>query len=360
MAMPLIRTFRDCATYSKTFAPYLPQLTAFPRDILASIPNLGALQQVYTSTNPIISGLAFSIALFPVFFGMSEVTGNYSQVDRVWGVLPTLYHIHYALWARLAGVPTQKVNAVLLFSLCWTTRLTFNYWRRGGYQAGSEDYRWKLIRDRIGRPAFLALNVVFTSSLQSVLLWSVTNPTYILLLTSRLSPALTPVDMAFTGMLLSLVGMTWLADQQQWDYHAAKHSYQETARVPSGWTRAQMERGFNTTGLWRYSRHPNFASEQSIWLTLYAWGCYSSGTLYNWTGFGVLSYLLIFAGSTPITEGTSSGKYPQYKVYQERVGRFIPKLFGKGWDEAEMEKRGNEVVAEAEGKGSGGKKQKAG
>jgi hypothetical protein len=22
------------------------------------------------------------------------------------------------------------------------TRLTFNYWRRGGYQVGSEDYRW--------------------------------------------------------------------------------------------------------------------------------------------------------------------------------------------------------------------------
>ena len=46
-------------------------------------------------------------------------------------------------------------------------------------------------------------------------------------------------------------------------------------------------------------------------------------------------YLLVFQGSTPITEWVTGSKYPEYKFYQQRVGRFLPAL-GKGWDEAEM------------------------
>ena len=66
--------------------------------------------------------------------------------------------------------------------------------------------------------------------------------------------------MFFARALIGLVVVEWFADGQQWNYHQAKHSYQKTAKVPAGWTRAQMERGFNTTGLWKYSRHPNFAA----------------------------------------------------------------------------------------------------
>lgn len=96
-----------------------------------------------------------------------------------------------------------------------------------------------------------------------------------------------------------------------------------------------MDRGFNTTGAWQYSRHPNFAAEQAVWVVFYQWGCFSSGTLWNWTVAGAISYLLVFAGSTPITEWISKKKYPEYQLYQERVGRFVPKLWGKRWDEAQ-------------------------
>lgn len=108
-----------------------------------------------------------------------------------------------------------------------------------------------------------------------------------------------------------------------------------------------MDRGFNTRGLWAYSRHPNFAAEQAIWLVLYQWGCLHSESLWNWSVGGVISYLLVFAGSTPITEWISSGKYAEYKVYQERVGKFVPALWGKGWSEQEMEKLGPSVREQA-------------
>jgi steroid 5-alpha reductase family enzyme len=168
VAMPIIKTLTDCASYSTTVEPYIPQLYALPEQILANIGDLEALKNIYASTNPIISGFAFSLALFPIFLVVSEVNRNWSQVDRVWSILPTLYHIHYAVWARMNGLETQRVDNVMAFSVLWSIRLTFNYWRRGGYQIGSEDYRWNLIKGWIGTPAFFILNILFTSSVQSV------------------------------------------------------------------------------------------------------------------------------------------------------------------------------------------------
>ena len=40
--------------------------------------------------------------------------------------------------------------------------------------------------------------------------------------------------------------------------------------------------------------------------------------------------MLLFQGSTWLTELISARKYPDYKEYQRRVGRFLPKLGGSG------------------------------
>lgn len=166
---------------------------------------------------------------------------------------------------------------------------------------------------------------------------AVTTPTYLLLLTSRLSPDMSTTEVVFARALIVLIVTEFIADNSQWNYHAAKAEYAKTAKPPTGYTRAQLDRGFNTTGMFKYSRHPNFAAEQAVWVTLYAWGAYATGEWANWTAAGMASYLGVFAGSTPLTEYISSGKYPEYKVYQQRVGKFLPWPFGKGWDEKEME-----------------------
>jgi steroid 5-alpha reductase family enzyme len=79
-----------------------------------------------------------------------------------------LFNLHYATWARLSGLETERVNTIFVFSLIWSARLTFNYWRKGGYEVGSEDYRWELIKKYIGSFAFLLLNVLFISTVQLV------------------------------------------------------------------------------------------------------------------------------------------------------------------------------------------------
>lgn len=150
-------------------------------------------------------------------------------------------------------------------------------------------------------------------------------------------------DLFFSRFLVVLVIFEYFADGQQWVYQNAKQAYLKSAKVPSGYTRAELERGFLTTGLWRYSRHPNFAAEQAIWLTLYQWACWECETFYNWTFVGAFGYLALFQASTWFTELITSGKYAEYEVYQQRVGKFVPKLVGSGWDEEWMEKEGPKI-----------------
>jgi steroid 5-alpha reductase family enzyme len=98
--------------------------------------------QLYIETNPLVTAAAVSIFLGAIFWVASEINRNYSQVDRAWSILPALYIGHLSLWARLAGEPHDRIDVVAMFATIWSMRLTYNYWRRGGYSIGSEDYRW--------------------------------------------------------------------------------------------------------------------------------------------------------------------------------------------------------------------------
>ena len=121
-AIPLIKSIPDCANYAKVVQPYLPQLYALPQQFFHSITNLEDLKLLYVSTNPLITGLAFSLALAPIFLVVSEINKNYSQVDRCWSILPTIYNIHYDVWAHMNGLPAYRLDNVVAFSTLWTVR----------------------------------------------------------------------------------------------------------------------------------------------------------------------------------------------------------------------------------------------
>lgn len=100
--------------------------------------------------------------------------------------------------------------------------------------------------------------------------------------------------------------------------------------MPENWKAEDLNRGFNTTGLWKYSRHPNFAAEQTIWFSLYAWSAITTNTTFSWASAGIINLMLIFAASTVLTEWITGSKYPEYKEYQRQVGKFFPLGF-KGY-----------------------------
>ncbi|KAK4224155.1 hypothetical protein QBC38DRAFT_26428 [Podospora fimiseda] len=325
MALPTtINTLEDCADWSKTVEPFLPQLYAFPSKLVDAVTDRDNLLNLYINTNPLISGFAISIILGAAFLVAAEINRNYSQVDRFWSLLPTFYIAHFDVWARLSGIPSQRLDALLLWSTIWSARLTFNYWRKGGYGIGHEDYRWEVIRRAIPKWAFHIFNWTFISFYQSALLYSIAAPAYIILLASRIEPEITSADIAYLSIELGLILIEYIADQQQWVYQSAKKQYQNSAKVPSGFQQAELDRGFITSGLWGRSRHPNFAAEQSIWFFLYQWSCYASKTLYSWAGVGPSLLILLFQGSTWFTEYITAGKYPEYRDYQRDVGMFVP------------------------------------
>ncbi|RMZ80230.1 hypothetical protein DV738_g2779, partial [Chaetothyriales sp. CBS 135597] len=297
MALPVVKSALECADFSVTVEPYLSQFQPLASTLWSSLSSLSALEQLYLDTNPLISSFAFSLALAPVFLTLSEINKNYSQVDRVWSILPSVYIIHYVVYAWAAGLDTVRIGAVALASTIWSIRLTYNYWRRGGYEVGSEDYRWYYVKDYAGPAGMFLFNILFISLSQSVLLWVVTCPAYVILNVQRLStagvlPAFTLADGVAFGAFVGFVALTAVADQQQWNYYNAREEYRKTGKVPAGYAQASLERGFNTTGLFAYSRKPNYAFEQS--------------------------------SSTWITELLSERKYPEYKQYRAQVGKFIP------------------------------------
>ena len=81
-------------------------------------------------------------------------------------------------------------------------------------------------------------------------------------------------------------------------------------------------KGFLTSGLYAYSRHPNYFAEVTMWWAFYLFGVAAGGAPLNWTLAGAVFLFLLFVppgASLDTTEALSSRKYPAYKEYQSTV-----------------------------------------
>lgn len=123
MAIPVLKSLEECADFSKTVEPYIAQFYELPQRLIASGGSPHDLLTLYKSTNPLVSGFAFSLFLGCVFLVVSEFNRNYSQVDRMWSLLPTIYNAHFAVWTHLNELPTQRVDLVLFWSVLWSVCL---------------------------------------------------------------------------------------------------------------------------------------------------------------------------------------------------------------------------------------------
>ena len=113
--------------------------------------------------------------------------------------------------------------------------------------------------------------------------------------------------------LACLVGET-IADQQQWNFQQWKKS------------QSAPRRQFVQSGLFRYSRHPNFFFEQAQWWVIFAFGAIAAGSVAQWTVVGAILLTLLFVGSTRFTESISLERYPEYSAYQGTTSAVIPWL----------------------------------
>jgi len=258
-------------------------------------------------------------------FIVGELTNNNSQVDKLWSVVPIIY-VWYMFY--LAYQHTHVINErMLLMSILvtlWGIRLTYNFARRGAYQwkfwAGEEDYRWEVLRKRPGfnnRFVWMIFDLFFICSYQNVLIFLFTLPILATLATN--ATALGIVDYLLAAMYIGFIVIEYIADQQQFDFQTEKHR-----RINNNEALGEYEKGFVSTGLWSVVRHPNYASEQSIWVVFYFFSVIATGEWLNWSVVGCVLLIILFKGSSDFSEDISANKYPEYKKYQASVPRFIP------------------------------------
>jgi len=238
----------------------------------------------------------------------SVITGDSSQVDRLWSIVPEIY-----LWifAGFAHLHNATLNTMAILGTLWGARLTFNFARKGGY-SGVEDYRWEILRNSMTGWQYQLFNIFFITIYQNFLLVLITLPAYYVYQHPTTNNGwLITFAILF---LLALIG-EFIADQQQWDFHKAKAA-------------GATDKRFCTTGLFTISRHPNFFFEQAQWWILYLMGAFTTAHYLNLSIVGAVLLTALFIGSTRFTEQISLSKYPEYREYQRSTAGILPWI---GW-----------------------------
>lgn len=253
-------------------------------------------------------------------FVLGEITNNNSQVDKLWSIVP----IFYTWYMTYLGGMNDRMILMSVLVTIWGIRLTYNFARRGAYKwkfwEGEEDYRWEELRKRPGfnnRFVWMLFDLFFICTYQNILIFLFTLP--ILSSLAENSNPLGIYDYLLAFLFLVFVVIEFVADQQQYDFQQEKHR-----RIRESIPLGEYEKGFVSTGLWSYVRHPNYASEQSIWVVFYAFSVLSTGEWIHWSIAGCVLLIILFKGSSDFSEDLSSKKYPEYKNYQKQVPRFIP------------------------------------
>jgi steroid 5-alpha reductase family enzyme len=258
-----------------------------------------------------------------VCFLVSEITSNYSQVDKLWSLMPVVYSL-----LTLAAFPSPRLLIMTSLVIIWGFRLSYNFSRKGGYNIlpwkGEEDYRWKIMRVNPalkGRIRFGLFNLFFISFYQHFLILLFSTP--LLMAAKYNNSSITLTDIIAASLMLLFIVIETVADNQQFRFRKLKRHTEAKEELLTG----VLKKGFITDGLWQFVRHPNFVSEQAIWISFYLFSVAASGKWINWTLAGSLLLVLLFMGSTALTERISSEKYPDYAAYQKEVPKFFPKLF---------------------------------
>jgi steroid 5-alpha reductase family enzyme len=260
--------------------------------------------------------LVILIAATGVSFLYGLFTRNYSTVDRLWSILPAVYVL---VWMKdFYENPRFIIGSILI--IAWAIRLSMNFARRGGYNFSfkkgftEEDYRWPVLKEKIpNRFLFELFNLVFISAFQLGLVFMITLPMYYVGLNNKPLNILDFIFFAFH--LVFLIGET-AADNQQYLYYTQRDSdkFKDSPR---------HQLGFNTFGLWKISRHPNYSLEMSQWLVvaLYAWNAVSG---FHWTTVGIAVLIALFVGSTGFAQSITRTKYPRYDEWCKASSAWMP------------------------------------
>ena len=225
-----------------------------------------------------------------------------SIVDISWGL-----GFMAIVWFAPASVPGGLAPRALLVALlvtAWGIRLSAHIlWRNWGR---GEDYRYRAWRDQAGstwwwRSYFKVFLV------QGAVMWVVAAPV-VAVLSRSAQPPLGWIDLLAVAVWAVGFGFETLGDMQLARFKAN----------PANKARLM------TAGVWRYTRHPNYFGDSTVW-----WGHYlvavASGAWWSVFSPTLMTYLLLRVSGVSMIERALRDTKPGYREYMESTSAFFPR-----------------------------------
>lgn len=250
-----------------------------------------------------LDGLIADLIATLVIFAASRIHRNSSFYDAYWSVLPPLLAFYWWVDAG-AGVDDARWWLMMAVMLAWSVRLTVN-WIYSFPGLHHEDWRYPLLRERAGRFGFgadlFAIHVFPTLQVFAGLI-----PVYVV--ATRAGEPFGALDVVAFVVGVGAVSIETIADLQMHRFVATKRPGQ-----------------IMDSGLWSWSRHPNYFGEFGVWFSfgLFGFAAYR-GAWWVFAGAAVMLALLLGA-SIPMMEQRSSQRRPEYRDVVDRVSRFVPR-----------------------------------
>lgn len=225
-----------------------------------------------------------------------------SIVDIWWGPGIAVLTVAAALGAGSDGAGPRRLITLAAVGL-WAGRLAWHIGRRNLGVKREEDVRYAAWRAKHGgRWWWRSLFQVFL--LQGVIAWVVALP--VMIAVSEPSSGMGVLDVVGAAVFLLGLGTEAVADRQ-----LARH-------IADPANKGRLL----DSGLWRYSRHPNYFGEALLWWGLGILGA-AAGAWWSLAGPLVITLFLRFGSGVPLTERRQSPK-PGWDEYAARTNAFVP------------------------------------
>jgi steroid 5-alpha reductase family enzyme len=228
----------------------------------------------------------------------SVLRRNVSIVDSLWSLMMLLCLLVYL---SAAGTGGPRSLPVLIMLAIWALRLSGYITMRNHGQP--EDRRYQAIR-RNNKPGFQFKSLYIVFLLQAVLAWVICLPAL-----AAVSAQTAPGPLDYVGFSLWLSGMFFqvVGDYQLTRFRGQPGSQNQVLK----------------TGLWRYTRHPNYFGEAVLW-----WGFYlialSAGAWWAIVSPLLMTFLLLRVSGVALLEKDIPERRPAYLDYIRNTNAFFP------------------------------------
>ncbi|APU16738.1 MULTISPECIES: DUF1295 domain-containing protein [Actinoalloteichus] len=227
--------------------------------------------------------------------------GRHDGIDVVWGAGFVVIALVTFASSRGHGEELTRVLSTVLTSV-WGLRLATHIARRS--RGEPEDRRYVEIRERAaGDPRLHLLRVVYLP--QGLVLWLVSTPVQV---GQFLADPMTPLLVA--GVVLWLIGFLFetVGDHQLTRFRSDPANAHQVL----------------DTGLWRYTRHPNYFGDATVWWGLFLVACQGWPALLTLPAPLLMTFLLAGGTGKPLLERQLRLRRPGYAHYVTTTSGFLP------------------------------------